>query len=75
MVADHIEAHRSTPRSIPHPTTRTRNGPPQPAPKVTYFAPVRPHLARNTIIESTFDVGRRFRCTMRVIAARSIPAR
>jgi hypothetical protein len=24
------------------------------------------HLARNTIIESTFDVGRRFSCTMRV---------
>jgi hypothetical protein len=23
-------------------------------------------LARNTIIESTFEVGRRFRCTMRV---------
>jgi hypothetical protein len=25
-----------------------------------------PRLARNTIIESTFEVGRRFRCTMRV---------
>jgi hypothetical protein len=24
------------------------------------------HTARNTIIESTFDVGRRFRCTMRI---------
>jgi hypothetical protein len=34
--------------------------------KVTYFEPVPPRLARNTIIESTFDVGRRFRCTMRV---------
>ena len=34
--------------------------------KVTYFQPVPPRLARNTIIESTFDVGRRFRCTMRV---------
>ena len=43
--------------------------------KVTYFEPVAPRLPRNTIIESTFDVGRRFRCTMRVIAARSIPAR
>jgi hypothetical protein len=32
--------------------------------KVTYFEPVPPRLARNTIIESTFDVGRRFRCTM-----------
>jgi len=26
----------------------------------------RPRLARNTIIESTFEVGRRFRCTMRI---------
>jgi hypothetical protein len=34
--------------------------------KVTYFEPVPPRLARNTIIESTFEVGRRFRCTMRV---------
>ena len=34
--------------------------------KVTYFEPVPPHLARNTIIESTFEVGRRFRCTVRV---------
>ena len=34
--------------------------------KVTYFEPLPPRLARNTIIESTFDVGRRFRCTMRV---------
>ena len=34
--------------------------------KVTYFEPVAPHLGRNTIIESTLDVGRRFRCTMRV---------
>jgi hypothetical protein len=25
-----------------------------------------PRLARNTIIESTFEVGLRFRCTMRV---------
>jgi hypothetical protein len=31
-----------------------------------WFDPVPPRLARNTIIESTFDVGRRFRCTMRV---------
>ena len=30
--------------------------------KVTYFEPV-PRLAHNTIIESTFEVGRRFRCT------------
>jgi len=34
--------------------------------KVTYFEPVPPRLARNTVIESTFDVGRRFRCTLRV---------
>ena len=41
----------------------TRSPPPR---KVTYFEPVPPRLARNTIIESTFEVGRRFRCTMRV---------
>ena len=40
-----------------------RRNPPR---KVTYFEPVAPRLARNTIIESTFEVGRRFRCTMRV---------
>ena len=40
-----------------------RRSPPR---KVTYFEPVPPHLARNTVIESTFEVGRRFRCTMRV---------
>jgi hypothetical protein len=34
--------------------------------KVMYFEPVPPRRARNTIIESTFEVGRRFRCTMRV---------
>jgi hypothetical protein len=33
--------------------------------KVTYFEPVAPRLARNTVIESTFEVGGRFRCTMR----------
>jgi hypothetical protein len=43
-----------------------RYGPPQPARKVTYFEPVLPRLARNAIIESTFEVGHRFRCTMRV---------
>ena len=32
--------------------------------KVTYFKPVPPRLARNTIIESTFEVGCRFGCTM-----------
>ena len=40
-----------------------RRSPPR---KATYFEPVPPRLARNTIIEATFDVGRRFRCTMRV---------
>jgi hypothetical protein len=34
--------------------------------KVTYFEPAAPRLARNTIIESTFEVGSRFRCTMQV---------
>ena len=34
----------------------THSRPPR---KVTYFEPVPPRLARNTIIESTFDVGRR----------------
>jgi hypothetical protein len=38
----------------------------RPPRKVTYFEPVPPRRARNTIIGSTFDVGRRFRCTMRV---------
>ena len=38
----------------------------RPPRKVTYFEPVRPRLAPNTIIESTFGVGRRFSCTMRV---------
>jgi hypothetical protein len=40
-----------------------RRNPPR---KVTYFEPVPPRLARNTIIVSTFEVGRRFRCTMRI---------
>ena len=40
-----------------------RRSPPR---KITYFEPVPPRLARNTIIESTFEVGRRFRCTMRI---------
>ena len=41
--------------------------------KVTYFEPVVPRLARNTVIESTFEVGRRFRCTMRVDCDRLDP--
>ena len=47
-----------------------RRNPPR---KVTYFEPVPPRLARNTIIESTFEVGRRFRCTMRVDCGRLDP--
>jgi hypothetical protein len=31
-----------------------------------YFEPITRRLARNAVIESTFEVGRRFRCTMRV---------
>ncbi|MBV8739266.1 MAG: hypothetical protein JO007_18860 [Alphaproteobacteria bacterium] len=38
----------------------------RPPRKITYFEPIPPRLARNTIIESAFNVGRRFRCTMRV---------
>jgi hypothetical protein len=38
----------------------------RPPRKVTYIEPVRPRLAPNTIIESTFGVARRFSCTMRV---------
>jgi hypothetical protein len=34
--------------------------------KVMYFEPIAPRLARNTIIESTFEVAAAFRCTMRV---------
>jgi hypothetical protein len=48
-----------------------RRNPPR---KVTYFEPVPPRLARNTIIESTFEVGRRFRCTMRVDCGQLDPA-
>jgi hypothetical protein len=47
-----------------------RRSPPR---KVTYFEPVVPRLGRNTIIESTFEVGRRFRCTMRVDCGRIDP--
>jgi hypothetical protein len=47
-----------------------RRSPPR---KVTYFEPVVPRLARNTIIESTFEVGRSFRCTMRVDCGRLDP--
>jgi hypothetical protein len=42
-------------------------------PKVTYFEPVAPRLARNALIESIFEVGRRFRCTMRINCGRLDP--
>ena len=48
-----------------------RRSPPR---KVTYFEPVPPRLARNTIIESTFEVGHRFRCTMRINCGELDPA-
>ena len=51
-------------------TELARRSPPR---KVTYFEPVAPRLARNTVIESTFEVGRRFRCTMRIDCARLDP--
>ena len=41
---------------------------------VTYFDPVPPRLSRNTIIKSTFEVGRRFRCAMRVDCGQLDPA-
>jgi hypothetical protein len=47
-----------------------RRNPPR---TVSYFEPVPPRLARNTIIESTFEVGRRFRCTMRVDCGQPVP--
>ena len=47
-----------------------RRSPPR---KVTYFEPVPPRLARNTVIESTFEVGRRFHCTMRIDCSRLDP--
>ena len=45
----------------------------RPPGQVTYFEPIPPRLARNTIIESTFDVGRLYRCTMRVDCGRIDP--
>jgi hypothetical protein len=51
-------------RPAPDATRRNGMAPRIPPRKVTYFEPVPPRLARNTIIESTFDVGRRLRCTI-----------
>src|SRR6201984_1002239 len=44
-----------------------------PPAKVPFSEPAPPRLARNTIIESTFEVGRRFRCTMRIDCGRIDP--
>jgi hypothetical protein len=41
---------------------------------INYFEPLPPRLARNTIIESTFEVGRRPRCTVRITVASSTRA-
>jgi hypothetical protein len=48
-----------------------RRNPPR---KVIYFGPVPPRLASDTVIESTFEVGRRFRCTMRVDCGQLYPS-
>jgi hypothetical protein len=45
-----------------------------PTRKVSYFQPVLPRLSRNTIIESTSDVGPRFRSTMRLDCGQINPA-
>src|SRR6202040_3304005 len=52
----------------PAPDPRRRNGMARRSPPrtVTYFEPVPPRLARNTVIESTFEGGLPFRCTMGV---------
>jgi hypothetical protein len=65
MHADHVVPYISAPHSD------QRGGSVWPAAarppwKVTHIEPVAARLARNTIIESTFEVGRRFRCTMHV---------
>ena len=54
-------------RPAPWPDEEERNGPPQPAPQSHLFR-TRCHSASpaTPIIESAFEVGRRFRCTLRV---------
>jgi hypothetical protein len=59
--------------AAPDPTKRHRNSSPPHAPKVSNLEPPPSRLAPTTIIESTFDVGRRFRCTMRVKRGRLDP--
>ena len=67
-VVAHIELNRT------HLTNEEeRNGPPQSAPKSHLFRTGPAALARNTVFESTFEVGRRFRCTMRVDCGRLDP--
>jgi hypothetical protein len=70
---DGIELETS--RTAPDLTRRNGMARRRPPRKVTYFEPVPPRLARNTIIESTFEVGRRFRCTMRVDCGQLDPPR
>jgi hypothetical protein len=41
--------------------------------KVKYFEPVAPRPGQNTVIESIFEVGRHYRCTMRVDCGRLDP--
>src|ERR1700738_5067011 len=67
--------HRIEDLAHPHPDPTRRNGMTRRSPprKVTYFEPVPPRLARNTIIESTFEVGRGFRCTMGIDCGRLDP--
>ena len=47
----------------------------RPPRKVTYFEPVPPRLARNTIIESTFESAAASAARCASIAASSTPAR
>ena len=69
MVADFVEADHlvRVELRIARPNEEdpemVRRRPPR---NLTYFEPIPPRLARNTIIDSPFEVGRRFRCTMRV---------
>jgi hypothetical protein len=68
-VIAHIEPNRT------HLTSEEeRNGPPQSAPESHLFRTGPPRLARNTVIESTFEVGRRYQCTMRIDCSQLEPA-
>jgi hypothetical protein len=50
-----------------------RNDPPHSAPESEIFRAGPPRLARNTVIESTFEVGWRYRSTTRVDCGRLDP--